>query len=171
MRITKYLAAAAVLGGTLAPSAGAAPPPPPAPQDCLASHEAALVQANPGNLVVTGGVVVAAAQVVCVRDTDPLGQSVNDITSPYQGHTSLEVWTTDTNERICGFGPKVHTSVGPVLVMDMEILPAQCDLGVSNPRRTNPLLVILHFATQHPYNCCDTRVVYLSPLPVGVSAG
>lgn len=171
MRFTKYLAVTAVIGGVLAPNAGAIPPSTPAPEDCLASLEAALVPANPGNLLVTGAVVVATAQVVCVRETDPLDQSVNDMTTSYGGHTTLEVWTTDTNQRLCGFGPKVHTSVGPLLVMDMEILPTQCDLGVSNPNRTRPLLVILHFATQHPYQCCDTRVVYLSPLPVGASAG
>lgn len=171
MRITRYLATVAVVGGLLAPNAAAAPPPPPAPQDCLASLEAALVPANPGNLLVTGAVIVASAQVVCVRDTDPLDQSVNDMATPYGGHTSMQVWTTDTNERLCDFGPKVHTSVGPLLVMPMEIKPLDCDLGVSNPRRTRPLLVILHFATQYPYRCCDTRVVYLSPIPAGVDAG
>lgn len=160
MRFTKLFAVVVLAGSTFAPQAGATPPPD--PHTCTATLEGAVVPANPAGLIQTAAIVVAAGEVVCLRDV--LNSTPNETLSTYSGHITIAI-VTDQGDLLCDKGPVVANSVGPVLVNAIDI---ECIVPVTDPRRTRPLKAVLHWATLSPYWCCDSIETPLSP--VGVAA-
>lgn len=163
MRISRFLALASVVTAFAAPQHASAAPP--SPHSCTAKLEAVATPADPGGIVATGVVAVGSAQIICTRDvlTTPPADYVNG----WWGHITIYFQTTGGYfPANCGHGPDVINAVGPVLVLAAV---QQCVIPVSVAQRTQPLEMVVHWATldARNYLCCATRVVRATP--VGVS--
>lgn len=163
MRARPFLAAAAAVAALAAPQPASAAPPP-HPSSCTATLEAVATPADPGGLVATGVVAVGAAEIVCTRDV--LATPPGDYLAGWSGHITIYFQTPSGIRGDCAHGPDVFDAVGPVLVLAAV---QHCFIPVSDPAHTQPLELVVHWATLAPgyYLCCQSKTVWATPVGIG----
>ena len=158
----RTLAVAAVAAALAAPHAASAAPP--SPHSCTVKIEGASTPTDPANLVATGAVAVAAAEVVCAYDV--VNTAPSTWLGGWSGHISMGIQDGAGNTFAgCANGPNPTDAIGPVLVLRTV---QHCVIPVTDPRRRGDVYVRVDWATIQggTYVCCASRTIRITPVGV-----